>query len=205
MHSLSLLLLALPALAIQVTSPTQFTVWDAASSSQTVSWSSVNTDATSFAIVLVNQDRSVLPTNDQVLAANVTTSSGSVSVTYPSGSWPVGDAFQVNLIASTDNINTIYAQSNDFNITSSGSSTASSSTSSASTASMASMTGSTLSVSNTASSPTLSGSAAGSSASVAAGNSTLPNTGSGSSGAATNTVKVGALVFVMGLVGAMLA
>ncbi|KZO93199.1 hypothetical protein CALVIDRAFT_260155 [Calocera viscosa TUFC12733] len=191
-------LILLPAaLAIQVTSPTQSTLWSSGATSQTISWSSVVTDPTSFAIVLVNQDRTVLPTNDILLADNVSTSAGSVSVTYPGGTWPVGDAFQVNLVAASDQTSTIYAQSNDFNITSTAASASSSTT-----ASVASNTGSTLLVSNTASTGTSTASGAGATTS---GGSSLPNSGSGSSGAGTNTVQMGAVVFALGLVGAILA
>ncbi|KZT62338.1 hypothetical protein CALCODRAFT_479231 [Calocera cornea HHB12733] len=199
-RSLLAALLLPAALAIQVTSPTQSTIWLSGSSSQTISWSSVVTDPTSFAIVLVNQDRSVLPTNDILLADNVSTTAGTTTVTYPSGSWPVGNAFQVNLIRSSEDTSTIYAQSNDFNITSSAASSTSSSSSS-----VASNTGSTLLVgnSNTLGSTTNTASGAGASTT---GGSTLPNSGSGSASAAgSNTVQMGALVLGLGLVGALLA
>ena len=43
--------------AIQVTSPISSTLWSSDTSGQTVSWTAVNTDATSFVIQLVNQVR----------------------------------------------------------------------------------------------------------------------------------------------------
>lgn len=41
--------------AIKVESPSKDTVWSSSTNSQTVSWEAVSTDATSFAILLVNQ------------------------------------------------------------------------------------------------------------------------------------------------------
>jgi len=191
--------LASSALAIQVTSPTQYTVWSSSSSSQTISWTSVNTDASSFAIVLVNQDRGVLPNNDVPLASNVSTSAGSTTVTYPSGTWPVGFGFQVNLIQDANNINTIYAQSGDFNI---------SGTASSVTTTSISGTPTTLTASG---SVTLAGSGLGASnsASGTASGDTLPNASpsskSGAERLSLNGMGMGACVVVLALLGSLLA
>ena len=48
-------LFAIGVSAIKVTSPTDDDVWASGTSGQTVSWEAVNTDATSFAIQLINQ------------------------------------------------------------------------------------------------------------------------------------------------------
>ena len=49
--------LAAAAQAIKVTSPTDDSIWQSGTSSQTVSWEAVDTDKTSFAILLINQVR----------------------------------------------------------------------------------------------------------------------------------------------------
>lgn len=51
----TLLLAAVGSQAITVQSPSRDTVWQSGVSAQTVSWEAVSTDATSFAIQLVNQ------------------------------------------------------------------------------------------------------------------------------------------------------
>lgn len=56
----TLALAMLGAQAMTVENPTQDTVWMAETSGQTVSWEAVSTDATSFAIQLVNQVSGVL-------------------------------------------------------------------------------------------------------------------------------------------------
>ncbi|EJT97565.1 hypothetical protein DACRYDRAFT_24953 [Dacryopinax primogenitus] len=199
MYAFAALLLAIPALGIAVTSPGQSTVWNANTASQTVAWTSVDTDATSFAIFLVNQDRTVLPTNNQLLSANVSTSAGSTTVTYSSGTWPIGDAFQINFARDSNSPDSLYAQSVQFNIT--GTASVSSSTT---TASAASNTGSTLNVANTASTGMTSGTGTNSAPSSGPSD-TLPNTGGSTSGALGTDVKLGAMVFALGLLGAVLA
>jgi len=127
MFSLAVLLsLAISALAYQVTSPNNVTGW-LSNGDNTVSWNRVDTDPTSFAIFLVNQDRSVLPQNNQLLAQNVDGTKGSVVLSPPAGGLPAGAAFQVNFCSDVNNPQTILAQSNQFAITSGGSASAASS------------------------------------------------------------------------------
>ncbi|KAJ9113039.1 hypothetical protein QFC22_006135 [Naganishia vaughanmartiniae] len=123
------LLLASGAEAIKVTSPSDTTVQSAGSALQ-LTWDSVSTDPTSFAVVLVNQNSAFLAASPVTLIANQTTSAGSTSLSYPSGSWPAGTGFQVNLVKSTEEVNSILAQSGMFNITASASSASSSAASS---------------------------------------------------------------------------
>jgi len=70
---------------------------------------------------------------DQVLAASVVAAegAGNTSVRPPSGGWPTGKGFQVNFVKSEDEVNTIYAQSNEFEIAESSSSSSSATTFSA--------------------------------------------------------------------------
>ncbi|KAG8904024.1 hypothetical protein FRB99_002366 [Tulasnella sp. 403] len=99
-------------LAISVTSPKDGAIWNI-NGPNTVSWSSVSTDPTAFRIVLVDPTYKV----QQELAANVPTSSGSVVVQPPSGGWPTGSKFQVNLMGTAnDNPSGILAQSGSFTI-----------------------------------------------------------------------------------------
>ncbi|WWD20348.1 hypothetical protein CI109_104824 [Kwoniella shandongensis] len=147
MYTLTLTSAALAALsltaAIKVTSPDNNTVWKSGDS-QTVSWEAVSTDATTFAIQLVNQG-GFLQDSPVTLIANQSTgaanSVNSATVSFPSGSFPEGTAFQINLVSSSTSQNSaIYAQSQQFNITSGGSSSSSSSASSSSTSASSSTT-----------------------------------------------------------------
>ena len=63
----------------------------------------------------------------------------SATVTFPNGDWPTGYGFQINFISNDRNSNAILAQSQQFNITSSGGA-AGGSTSMMSTSTMSSMT-----------------------------------------------------------------
>ncbi|KAH8094803.1 hypothetical protein BXZ70DRAFT_946151 [Cristinia sonorae] len=119
--------LAASVLAYQVTSPTNATGWTT-TGPNVVSWTRVNTDPASFAIVLSNQ--ASFPPQQIVLVALVDgTKDNSLTVNPPSGGWVAGSGYQVNLVKSTEELNTILAQSGDFSITSgTGSSTFSSST-----------------------------------------------------------------------------
>jgi len=89
---------------------------------QNVTWNRVETDPLNFTIVLDNQ--SIQGFQMQVLAALVDGTAGSTTVNSHNGGWPTGSAFRVNFVKDNNNLNTILAQSNQFNITaSSGSST----------------------------------------------------------------------------------
>ncbi|KAF9006552.1 hypothetical protein BDQ17DRAFT_1540354, partial [Cyathus striatus] len=107
---------AASAFAYQITTPSETVGWTN-QGAQSVAWSRVNTDATNFTILLTNEDRSVLPTNNQVLAALVDGTLSKTTVNPPSGGWPVGSSFRINFVQDEQNPNTIYAQSSEFNIT----------------------------------------------------------------------------------------
>jgi len=112
-----LLALAASVAALQVTSPAQGAVLDL-TKSNTITWSTVSTDQTSFNIVLVNQH--VNPSVNVNIASNVQASAGSYNVPAQSGV-AAGDGYQFNLV-STVNAG-ILAQSQQFTVGSSGSST----------------------------------------------------------------------------------
>jgi hypothetical protein len=50
----------------------------------------------------------------KLLASRVDGTKGKVNLSPPSGGWPTGSNFRVNLVASANQFDTIYAQSNDF-------------------------------------------------------------------------------------------
>lgn len=90
----------------------------------------------------------------------------SATVSFPGGNWPAGYGFQINLISTTRNNQAIYAQSQMFNISSSGSAGASDSASTttmmmSSTSSTRTMTPTTMSRSTSSGSETTSAGSAG--------------------------------------------
>jgi hypothetical protein len=117
MRSFIALILAFSAsaLAYQVTSPNQSQGWTN-SGAQTLTWQRVNTDALNFTAVLTNEDRNVMPNNNQVLAALIDGTKGTTTVNPPSAGWPTGDGFRVNFVQDASNLNTILAQSSQFSI-----------------------------------------------------------------------------------------
>ncbi|SJL01764.1 uncharacterized protein ARMOST_05087 [Armillaria ostoyae] len=148
---------ATSALAYTVTVPNASQGWTN-SGSQTVSWQKVSTDRDNFTIVLTNQastitwisaDRSVLSL-DQTLASLVDGNLGTQQVNPPGGGWIVGGTYRVNLVQDSQSLNSILAQSSEFNITESSSSSSSATGSSTSitristTAALTTATGTTL-------------------------------------------------------------
>jgi len=75
-----------------------------------------------------------MPQGDQVLNALVDGTLGTIVCSPPSGGWPQGSGFRVNLAANAENLNSLLAQSGEFGIvaatSSAGSSTGSISSSS---------------------------------------------------------------------------
>ncbi|KAK4700574.1 hypothetical protein P7C70_g5671, partial [Phenoliferia sp. Uapishka_3] len=113
---LSIALAASSAVAIAINTPSDWTT----TGPNTITYSSVDTDPSTFAAILVNQDSSLL-SSSIVLEANFSTSNTYFSVT-PSSDYNAGSGYQVNFIRNTDSPNTI------FNITSGSTSAASTST-----------------------------------------------------------------------------
>ncbi|TRM61079.1 hypothetical protein BD626DRAFT_502639 [Schizophyllum amplum] len=185
------------AVAITVTEPNASVDWTN-KGQQTVKWDAVNTDASNFTIVLTNEDRSVMPDNNQVLAALVDSSLGQTSVGAPSGGWPTGGTFRVNFVKSETDLTTIYAQSPEFNITEDTSSSSSSSSSSGSTT--ASRSNSATSATGTSTVPPTAVEAGSSGSATASGGATTP-----SNGASATTFGAAGLAGALAFVGAMLA
>lgn len=214
----TLLAFAASALAYQVTEPTNSTGFSN-DGSNTVSWDMVSSDPANFTIVLVNNN--IFPNYEQVLDALVVGSLGTIDVNPPSTGWPSGSGYQINFVASSQQLNSILAQSNDFTFhaptSSSGSVSGSSSVSGASSStapSSASTTGLTVSANPASVTSGASKSSASSGASAGASNSGSSDSLNPSSSdtsttpAATNAaapVGVQAAFFgVVALVGALL-
>ncbi|KIJ56765.1 hypothetical protein M422DRAFT_22914 [Sphaerobolus stellatus SS14] len=121
---LAILSLVLSVIAITVTQPSEDTTWSANGPNQ-VSWQLVSTDPTNFGVVLTQNGLFI-----QNLAGNVDGTKGSITIT---ASVPTGGSYRVNIVKDLQDVNTILAQSPQFDISSSGSSGAGSSGSSSST------------------------------------------------------------------------
>jgi len=119
-------------LAYQVTSPSATQNWTS-SGNNLLTWVRVATDPLNFTAVLTNQNPSVMPQGPQILNALVDGTLGQISCNPPSGGWPQGSGFRVNLASDAENLNTLLAQSGEFSLlaasSSSGSSTSTSSSS----------------------------------------------------------------------------
>ncbi|EKM81519.1 hypothetical protein AGABI1DRAFT_111820 [Agaricus bisporus var. burnettii JB137-S8] len=101
--------------AYLVNVPNDHQGWSAYGPQTSLSWSRVNTDATSFAVFLTNQDRTVLL--EDFLVANYIDGTRLTTKIYPGrGGFPTGSHFRVNLVKNANEIHTIYAQSNEFTI-----------------------------------------------------------------------------------------
>ncbi|TFL00546.1 hypothetical protein BDV98DRAFT_593877 [Pterulicium gracile] len=123
-------------LCYMVTFPSDIHNWGN-TGSQLLSWNTVNTDANNFTVVLDNQVNPGLLSSDPiVLGETIMGDEGSVSLNPPSGGWVVGNGYRLNLVKSAGELHTIYAQSDQFNITS-GQATGSGMASAASTVSPA--------------------------------------------------------------------
>ncbi|KAI1786654.1 hypothetical protein LXA43DRAFT_1032768 [Ganoderma leucocontextum] len=123
---LALLPFAASALAYSLTGPDAATGWTT-SGPNVVAWQMVSTDPANFTIVLDNQN--VTPATSQVLDALVDGTLGNITVNPPSGGWKAGKGFRVNFVKDSQDLNSILAQSPQFDITASTSSTFSTSVS----------------------------------------------------------------------------
>jgi len=99
----------------QVTSPVPSKGWTTAGPN-ILSWTHNSTDRLNFTAVLTNADASVMSTNNQILAALVDTSLETMTASPPSGGWPTGKGFRVNLVQDPQSLGTVLAQSGEFSI-----------------------------------------------------------------------------------------
>jgi len=117
LFSVLLAALASTAAAYEVTRPTLTQGWTTAGS-QTLGWTRVDTDAATFAVVLTNVDRTLLPA-DILLAESVDgAAASSLTIEEPAAGWPQpGGSYRVNLVRDSRQLNAILAQSSEFNFT----------------------------------------------------------------------------------------
>ncbi|KAF4619818.1 hypothetical protein D9613_005110 [Agrocybe pediades] len=114
MHSVAVLFAFVSsAFAYQVLVPNGVQGWTN-QGAQPLKWDMVSTDRQNFTAVLTNQ--AVQGFDTQVLKALVNGTLGETTVNPPSGGWPVGEHFRVNLVQDANNLNTILAQSPEFTI-----------------------------------------------------------------------------------------
>jgi hypothetical protein len=104
------------ACAYQILTPSNSSGWTT-TGPNIVTWQRVNTDANNFTMVLVNQDKSIMPAGEEVLIATVDGNQNSIAVPAPSGGFQVGKGYQVNFVKDSQDLTTILAQSNQFSIT----------------------------------------------------------------------------------------
>ncbi|KAK9561838.1 hypothetical protein V6Z79_004690 [Aspergillus fumigatus] len=136
--------------ALSITSPKKDQDVDL-SEKTTVEWSSVSSDPSSFDIYLVKMNS--YPPVNKLVAENVKTTEGSYTIDGVSAD--NGSGYQINFVSRDPQNTGILAQSQQFKVESSGSSTTSDSTSSASaTGSVSTSSSSTGTVSSTASAST---------------------------------------------------
>ncbi|KAL4907746.1 Ser-Thr-rich glycosyl-phosphatidyl-inositol-anchored membrane family-domain-containing protein [Aspergillus multicolor] len=147
----SLLPLAVSVSALQVTQPEKGAEIDP-SDSFTVKWDSVSTDPSSFDLYLVNN--AVYPSVEKKIASDVDTSDGSYTVDSISGLEKAG-GYQINLFSNEAHNTGILAQSEQFNVTGSDTTSSSSSTTTPTSTSTSSST-STSTESETTSTPSTS-------------------------------------------------
>jgi len=112
----TVLSLVASACAYQILTPSNSSGWTTVGPNL-VSWQRVSTDSNNFTMVLVNQDKTVMPAGQEVLIATVDGTQNSIAVPAPSGGFPTGTGFQVNFVKDPQDLNTILAQSNQFSIT----------------------------------------------------------------------------------------
>ncbi|RDW87071.1 GPI anchored serine-threonine rich family protein [Aspergillus mulundensis] len=146
----SLLPLAVSVGALQVTQPEKGAEIDP-SDSFTVKWDSVSTDPSSFDLYLVNN--AVYPSVEKKIASDVDTSDGSYIIDSISGLEKAG-GYQINLFSNEAHNTGILAQSEQFNVTSSD--TTSSSSATPTSTSTSTSTSSTSTESETTSTPSTS-------------------------------------------------
>jgi len=111
----TVLSLVASACAYQILTPSNSSGWTTVGPNL-VSWQRVNTDSNNFTMVLVNQDKTIMPSGEEILIATVDGTQNSIAVPAPSGGFPTGTGFQVNFVKDSQDLTTIYAQSNQFSI-----------------------------------------------------------------------------------------
>jgi len=190
------------AIAYEVIVPSPSQGWTN-NGAQTVSWQLVPTDPSNFTIVLTNTNREVMPQNDLVLDALVVGSLLTTKVNPPSAGWPTGGTFRVNLVKDTEDLNTILAQSDEFNITEPTTATSSSGSTTGSSISPSASSISTTTVSTVVATTTSAATDSKSESTGTAASSASPSTTSNAAVSGINTQT--GLIGIVGLLGLFFA
>jgi len=104
--------------ALSITAPADGSIVSP-TGSITCSWTSVSTDPSSFEIEYIDPTQKI----SKVVAASVSTSSGSIVLSAPTGGWPIGNNWTLRALSlptSNDAGGGILSQSGNFNVTSTG-------------------------------------------------------------------------------------
>ncbi|TDL29215.1 hypothetical protein BD410DRAFT_680680, partial [Rickenella mellea] len=118
MHAFIITLyLAASALAYKVISPNGSQGWTT-TGPNSITWQrDSSTDPQNFSVALTNPDRSIMQFDNQILLALVDgTNATSAPVNPPSGGWPHGAGFKVNLLKDSEDVTSILASSDTFEI-----------------------------------------------------------------------------------------
>ncbi|RAO72034.1 uncharacterized protein BHQ10_008046 [Talaromyces amestolkiae] len=175
-------MLAASASALQVTSPSRGEKLDLTSSNE-VTWDSVESDPTSFDIQLVNEH--VNPPVVKTIGTNVQTSAGSYAFSNVAAA--VGDDYQINLVSTSSENSGILAQSAQFDVSNAADSSSSSSTTSTGTSTSTRSSSTSTDTSTTTSTSTSSSSTATSSTTSSGASSSGIRTSSSKTATATST------------------
>jgi len=116
MHAIATFLLSFLATtwAYSVLTPNDSVGW-VNQGSNNLTWTRVDTDPLNFTVVLTNQNMSGF--QSEVLAALVDGTLGFTRLNPHNGGWPTGSHFRVNLVKDDLDLNSILAQSPEFDIT----------------------------------------------------------------------------------------
>ncbi|KAF9057979.1 hypothetical protein BJ165DRAFT_1320037, partial [Panaeolus papilionaceus] len=98
-------------LAYTVTRPSTGQPWNN-DGGQVLTWQRADTDRANFTAVLTNPASQ----DQQILAALVDGTLGTAKMNPPSGGWPTGPGFRVRLVRDSQNLTSILAESQEFEI-----------------------------------------------------------------------------------------
>lgn len=193
----ALLALVASTAAYSVTKPENGTIWDP-SQSQVIAWEKVNTDPSTFAITLVHQASQ--PNTRTLLLDSVDGGAGTVTIQPPNGGWPSGTAYQINFVQDSNHLDSILAQSQQFDIKASTGSTGTSSSAGSSSASSGSSVSRTVTSVSSGSPTGTSRSTNSASSGSASGTATSDDLNPTASGNPNGAVALGAQAGLFGLV-----
>jgi len=177
-------------LGYQILTPNDEVGWTN-SGPQNVTWIRVDTDSSTFTAVLTNQV--ITGFTSQTLATNVDGTTGSTQFSPPGGTFPTGSGFRLDFV-NTQELDTILAQSNQYNITDASSTSGTSGT-----------TGTTVTATSSPTSQTGSSDSSGTSAGIIPTSSASSTSTNSTSGAASSYRAQTGLLVLFSFLGFALA